>query len=188
MGAPAVPAVPAPTVKPASPYRERLDESFARAFPHAEKTKRDQAETEEEILPIAANPVAALLDGMVSAGITTILLVAIIAITRINLVAMLSNAETGASTKLNLALLFLAVIQMYMLTARTFFGATLGEWAFDLQLGSSEDQRATWYPVKVAWRMIIVTITGLVVLPLISLIARRDLVKYLTGLQLYRRP
>lgn len=189
LGAPAVPVVPAPAAKPSSPYRERMDESFARAFPHAEKTKREStAENDEEILPVAAHPVAAILDGMVAAGITTILLVAIIAITRINLVGMLSNAETASSTQLNLALLFLAVIQMYMLTARSFFGATLGEWAFDLQLGSAKDQKATWYPVQVAWRMIVVTLTGLFVLPLISLIARRDLLKYITGLQLYRRP
>lgn len=186
MGVPVVPTTPA---KPApSPYRERLDESFARAFPHAEKTKKESTEEAEELLAVSSNPVAAILDGMVAAGITTILLVAILAITRINLVGMLSNAQTDGPTQLNLVLLFLAVVQMYMLTARSFFGASLGEWAFDLQLGTSEEQRQTWYPVKVAWRMIIVTLTGLVVLPLISMIARRDLLKYLTGLQLYRRP
>jgi hypothetical protein len=39
----------------------------------------------------------------------------------------------------------------------------------------------------VAWRSIVVTATGLVVLPALSLFMRRDLIRYLTGLQLYRR-
>ena len=101
---------------------------------------------------------------------------------------MLSNAKTDGATQLHLGLLFLAVLQMYMLTARAFFGATLGEWAFELQMGTDKDQQRGIYPVQVMLRSLIMTFTGLILIPLLSFAFNRDLAKYLTGLQLYRRP
>lgn len=188
-----LPSMPSPTLPGSTPslYREKLDESFARAFPHAEKTKKETTSldtSEEALQPVSANLAAGILDAMVTAGISTILLVCILAITRINLIGMLSNAHTGATTQFQLALLFLAVLQIYMLTARSMFGASLGEWAFDLQVGSDDEQRRVFYPLQVAWRMVVVTATGIIVLPVLSLIVGRDLTKYVTGLQLYRRP
>lgn len=189
-----VPAAPA-----SSPYRERLDESFARAFPHAagrtdtretkDTSKRRQVEGEAgQLEAIPSHLGAGFLDAMIVTGISTIFLVVIILITHINLWGLLTNAQTDRPTQLHIALLFLSVLQMYMLTARSFCGASLGEWAFELQLGAADEQRKTIYPLQVAWRTILVTITGLVFLPILSMIFRRDLAKPLTGLQLYRRP
>jgi hypothetical protein len=181
----------------ASPYRERIDESLARAFPHMEKASKKSKSTDvakdseaglQGLEAVPAAPVAAFLDAMVAAGISTIALVSILAITHINLMGLLNNAQTDLPTQIHLVALFIAVLQMYMLVARAFFGASLGEWAFDLQLGSARDQKRVMYPLLVAWRSILVTATGLIILPVASLIARRDLIKYLTGLQLYRRP
>lgn len=188
---------PAPTVASkaptaSSPYRERLDESFARAFPHAEKSKREAASDHIEneamrgLEPISSHFGAGLLDAMVISGVATIALVCILAITRINLVGMLTNAKTDVPTQIHLALLFLAVMQMYMLVSRAFFGASLGEWAFDLQLGRGDQHKKWTYPLQIVWRTLLITATGMVILPLLSLVSRRDLLKYLTGLQLFK--
>jgi hypothetical protein len=191
--APSAPVVPAaaasgPAVKPPSHYRERLDESFARAFPHAEKSKTTLAsDVAQDFEPSSGHLGAGILDGMVIAGLATILLVCILAITRINLIGMLNNAQTDLPTQINLALLGIAVLQIYTLSARAFFGSTLGEWAFDLQLGLPEDQRRALYPIQVAWRTLVLTATGIVTLPILSLLFRRDLGKFLSGLQIYRR-
>lgn len=178
------------SVSSATPsYRNQLDESFARSFPRADRKKEAQKEAETpKFEPVAAHFGAGILDAMVVTGIGTILLVCILLITKVNLVGLLNNAQTAMSTQIHLALLFLAVLQLYMLTARTFTGASLGEWAFDLQMGTDEDRKRLLYPLQAAWRMIVVTATGIVVLPLLSALFRRDLVKYLCGLQLYRRP
>lgn len=195
--APAPLTPPAPTVvakapTASSPYRERLDESFARAFPHAEKSKRESisdnidSESHLSLEPTSAHLGAGLLDGMVVAGISTIALVCILAITRINLIGMLTNAKTDLPTQIHLGLLFVAVLQMYMLVARAFFGASLGEWAFDLRLGHVAQAKRWTYPLQIVWRTLLITGTGLVVLPLLSLVSRRDLLKYLTGLQLFK--
>jgi hypothetical protein len=87
-----------------------------------------------------------------------------------------------------LALLFVSVLQLYMLTARSFFGASLGEWAFDLQLGTDEEQQKTFFPLLSALRTLVITFTGFVILPIISLLAKRDITRHIGGLQLYRRP
>ncbi len=189
-----------------SPYRERLDESFARAFPHAERRPEAKSELRSEtheakatakrlhqeaeaqgLQAVASHFGAGFLDAMIVTGVGTILLVAIILITHINLWGLLSNAQTDRPTQLHIALLFISVMQLYLLTARSFFGASLGEWAFDLQLGTREDQQTTIYPLLVAWRTLIITLTGIVILPAISLLLGRDLASQVTGLQLYRR-
>lgn len=165
-------------------FRARFEESFVRSFPHAEKMIAEQA---QDLVPVQAGITSAVLDGFVVSGLSTILLVCILAITKINLVALLTSAATDVVTSVNLALLFVAVLQMYMLVARAFFGATLGEWAFDLQLGRKEDQARIAFPFRVALRTMLMTVTGLAFLPLISLLLRRDLGRDVSGLQLYRR-
>ncbi len=180
-----------------SPYRERLNESYARAFPHAETPKaKSKAKTKEVeiapnaegLVPVSANFAAATIDAMVVVGIATVFLVCILTITKVNLIGLLTNARTDDATRLHLVLLTLAVMQMYMLVARAFFGSTLGEWAFEMQLGTDAQQRKAYYPLQVIWRTLITTATGLVVLPLLSFGFRRDIAKYLTGVQLFRRP
>lgn len=184
---PAAATIAAPLVQPASPYRDRMTEGFAKAFPQGEKSKATSTEAAAGLVPVAANFAAALIDAMVVAGISTILLVCIITITKINLIALLSNASTDGSTQLNLVFLAMAVLQIYLLISRAFAGATLGEWAFDLQIGTNTQQRSLAYPAQVLWRSIVTTATGLILLPLLSFAFNRDLSKYLTGLQLYRR-
>jgi hypothetical protein len=209
--------LPPPTAAPGSSvYREKMNESFAKAFPHAEQRTRtpegatvggmsrssnrtagsaapmtDAEKAAQKALEKNAAPhnmPGAILDAMVTLGISTIFLVCILAITRVNLMGLLTNANTDTSTQVHLAMLFVAVLQMYMLTARSFFGASLGEWAFDLQVGTDDQQRSAVYPLQVAWRTLLMTFTGFLVLPLLSLLFKRDLAQPLTGLGLIRRP
>jgi hypothetical protein len=191
LGVPSAPAIPAP-----SAYSDRLNEGLSKAFPRMEKAKTraktsntvQAVATEGETLKaIPAHLMTGVLDAMVVTGVSTLLLVCILAITHVNLTGLLTNAVTDGPTQVHIALLFISGLQLYLLTARSFFGASLGEWAFDVQLGTDHDQKLPVYPLLVAWRTILVTMTGFVVLPILSLIFRRDLAKILTGLQTYQR-
>lgn len=194
MGPLASATMPAPMVTP-SPYRERMNEGFAKAFPKTEAgteagaaaNRATAKEAAEGLQPVAANFASGLIDGMVITGIATILLVCIVTITKINIIGLLTNAGTDTKTQFNLVLLFAAVLQVYMLVSRAFAGATLGEWAFDLQLGTNDQQKKLTYPLQVLWRTAATTLTGLFALPLLSFAFNRDLGKYITGIQLYRR-
>ena len=74
---------------------------------------------------------------------------------------------------------------LYLVLSRCFFGRTIGEWMFRLQLGSSEDQEKATYPVRVLIRSFFILISGFLVFPIFSLLFRKDLLFYLSGLSLY---
>lgn len=177
-----------------SEFQKSLEESFSKAFPQptVRKTKVNTARTqtaaavETSLTPMAANLSSAIVDALTVAGISILCLVILLTITHADLFGLLNNAQTDNITQVNLVLLFLSTLQLYMLVARSFLGLTLGEWAFDTQLGSTADQTRASYPLKVAWRTLLITGTAFV-LPLISMIARQDILRPLTGLQLFGR-
>ncbi len=63
----------------------------------------------------------------------------------------------------------------YMIMLRVFLGFTIGEWACSLRLGNLKQRLNRFYSLRVVARMFLIFITGLVVLPLISLLIGRDL-------------
>ncbi len=190
---PMVAATPAPTVSGfrQTEFQARLEESFAKAFPQTtvRKAKINAANTAihgAKLSPIAGSISSAVVDALTVVGMSILCLVILLTITEANLFGLLTNAQTDKVTQANLALLFLSTLQLYMLVARSFFGMTLGEWAFDAQLGTPADQAKPLYPIRVALRTLIATATGFL-LPLISIIAQRDILRPLTGLQLFGR-
>ena len=74
---------------------------------------------------------------------------------------------------------------LYLVLSRCFFGRTIGEWMFRLQLGSEEDQGKATYPVRVLIRSFFILISGFFIFPVLSLIFRKDLLFYLSGLSLH---
>lgn len=172
-------------------FQARLEESFSKAFPQAtvRKAKVNAATAATNgvaLSPIPASISSAIVDALTVVGVSILCLVILLSITQADLFGLLNNAQTDKITQMNLALLFLSTMQLYMLIARSFFGMTLGEWAFDAQLGTASDQAKPLYPVRVAFRTLIATAT-VFLLPIISMIANRDILRPLTGLQLFGR-
>ena len=91
------------------------------------------------------------------------------------------------TAQISAIMLFVVVLQIYVVTSRSLFGCTLGEWTFDCQMGTDPQQKDGYYPMQVLWRSLLTIGTGVILIPLLSFISRRDLARYLTGLQLYRR-
>lgn len=138
-----------------------------------------------EKAPVAIR--SALLDFVFVVALSLVFLVTLLLVTKVSLSAVVLNSSVDIPTQLSMILLFVAVMQMYVVVSRSFFGRTLGEWTFDYQMGSNKQQSSPFYPLRVALRSLLVTLTGVVVLPLISFVIRRDLSGLLTGLQLYRQ-
>ena len=127
---------------------------------------------------------SAILDTLVAVGLGCLLLVVALSITNVNLLALLENSQTDRETIAALALLFIAGGLLYVLAARSFVGATLGEWSYEIRVGDHRARTRWFYPVLVMWRGLLITATGFVVFPIISMIAGTDVLKYLTGLEL----
>jgi hypothetical protein len=133
---------------------------------------------------ISAHFGSAVLDTLVSIGIACLLLAIALSITGANLLAMLENSATDEAMMASLAAFFVASGLLYVLAARTWVGATLGEWSYEVRVGTENSRTRWFYPVLILWRGFLVAATGFVVLPLISMIVGTDVLKYMTGLQL----
>ncbi len=184
-----------PVVKPTP----RTEPKLYPPMPHAPPPKLDtrvkiepvsqivSTYAEPKLNAVALNLPAVLIDAVMIFALSILFLVAVLVVTKVDLVSVMTNAQNDGMTQLSLLLLVVAVVQLYMITLRSFFGSTLGEWAFDSQLGTAAQQMSVLFPLLVLWRSIFITITGLFPLPILSLLFGRDLAAYATGLNLYAR-
>jgi hypothetical protein len=151
-------------------------------------TRRGAADSpQRKLLPITVSFESAVLDLIIVMGLTLVFMVALLMVTKVDLNVVFRNLNTDYMTQISLGVLFLAVMQMYVVISRSFFGRTLGEWTFDLQMGEDQEQQLEVYPLKIAARSFLVTITGLVLLPLISALLGRDIAGQITGIRLYKQ-
>jgi hypothetical protein len=152
-------------------------------------TRRGAADSPQRRLlaPATLSLPSALLDFVIVLALSIVFLVALLTVTKVDLGVVMKNLNSDLMTQLSLAIMFIAVMQMYVVIARSFFGRTLGEWTFDLQVGQDGDQVKESYPLRVALRSFLVTSTGLIFLPLISALIRRDIAGSICGVKLYRQ-
>lgn len=138
-----------------------------------------------EKVPVAIP--SAILDGVVVLALSLVFLVALMTVTKVDLAALIFQTGLDVPTKVAFGLLFISVMLMYVVVVRSLFGRTLGEWTFDFQMGDDQQHRLASYPMKVLWRSLLNVATGVILMPALSLILRRDVLAPLTGLQLYRQ-
>lgn len=74
---------------------------------------------------------------------------------------------------------------LYMITTRFFIGSSIGEAACDLRLGKPQERMSSKYFAKVILRATLIMVTGIVVLPALSLIFGTDIPGKLSGLKLW---
>jgi len=76
------------------------------------------------------------------------------------------------------------ILGTYMIMLRVFLGYTVGEWACSLRLGNLKQRLNRFYSLRVVARMFLIFITGLIVLPAVSLLIGRDIAGLLVRLPL----
>jgi hypothetical protein len=140
-----------------------------------------------QLEPATVSLQAAILDAVVVTAVTLLFLVSLVLITKIEIFSVFASAKTDITTQLSLILLFLAVMQMYVVVARSFYGRTLGEWTFDYQLGRDEEHSRTMYPILVTLRSLLIILTGLITLPVLSWMTGKDLAGRVTGVALFQQ-
>ncbi len=178
-----------------TPYKPELTPIGKVDFQIPDKTMSEQVGARrgasdnlvKPLTPVAVSFSSILLDGAIVMAFSLIFLVSLIAVTGVDLVSVVRSSQSEFSTQLSLAVLYLAVFEMYVIVSRSFFGCSIGEWTFDLQMGEDKQLIKAHYPAQVLWRSILNLLTGIVILPLLSLLFGRDIAAKFTGLQLYRR-
>ncbi|MGZ3782393.1 MAG: RDD family protein [Pseudobdellovibrionaceae bacterium] len=74
---------------------------------------------------------------------------------------------------------------VYMISIRSLMGSTIGEWSCNLRLGQPHERLQSNYIFRVALRSTLILFTGIVTLPILSLILGRDIAGMLSGLRLF---
>jgi hypothetical protein len=80
---------------------------------------------------------------------------------------------------------FVGSFWLYLVFMRVFSGATLGEMTCSLRLGQPLQRRQSTYILKVIFRTSLIILTGIFLLPLISLVLKRDIAGEISGLKIY---
>ena len=162
--------------------------SLRESISPAEATRRGAHDAKiREFVPVSFSISSTILDAVIVLALSMVFMMTLIFATGVNLTSVLASASRETSAMLSLVVLYLAVWQMYVVVARSFFGATLGEWTFDLQLGETKQHTDTFYPARVLLRSLATIFTGFILLPVASLIMGRDLAGRIAGLSLLRR-
>lgn len=152
-------------------------------------TRRGAADSPPPRLqPATVNVGSAILDAVIVVALSMVFLVALFMVTKVDAGQVMANLSEQTMTQASMVVLFLAVMQMYLIISRSFYGRTIGEWTFDLQIGEDREQTQESYPLRVTMRSLLVMATGIIVLPLASAIMGRDLAGQITGVRLFQSP
>ncbi len=111
----------------------------------------------------------------------------LLTVTGVELYSVIQSAQVDLGTRVSLFLLVISISLFYTTVLRSVLNSTLGEWTFDLQLGSGKEFESALYPLRSLWRQFVLIATGGVFISLCSWILRRDVAYWLTGLRLYKK-
>jgi|GEM_PF-2459262 len=181
-----------PMIAPRVPqnFDVTLNNSIANAFPRVEFQKSFFHKTvtpQKQFREVPASFASALIDGIVTLGITALFVVGIILLTDINLVKLLRTDAIMLRTGLEILGLYFGVTAVYYMISRSLCGSSLGDWAFDIQLGSEDQRMHMMYPLQVFFRVVVVLLSGIILVPLISIGFGKDIAEKFSGLKLYAR-
>lgn len=167
-----------------------LNNTLEKAFPKVGFRRpffHQTVEVQPQYTPVTSSFTSAFLDLMVIAGLTALMLVGIILLTKVDLIAVIMHTSAPMSVWLEIGAIFFGVYTLYYMCTRGLWGNTLGDWAFDIQLGLEEERLQWFYPAQVVFRMTVIALTGFVIFPLISFLFKKDLAYWISGLRLYSR-
>ena len=167
---------------------QSLSETFSEPLPVVEKKVAKKAKKQKSTslnqgylrwsLP------AMVLDGIVVTTLSLVFILALLLVTKVNFLQTLTYGGLQGSAIWSLALLFVFVAFVYMVSSRSFFGYSLGEWTFEIRLGRPSDFEKTSYPLQIMWRTLLSWVGVIFLLPLWSFLFSRDWVGSLCGLRL----
>ncbi len=130
---------------------------------------------------------AAILDGMLIIASYLAALIVVLLITKIDLFGNLLNPDEQGMIYFALFGLFATLTWIYLVAHRLFMGFTPGEWVFDQRLGLPNQLGSAKYSLAVAARSVLVLATGFVMIPLISMVSRRDFLGKAMGVELVKK-
>lgn len=142
--------------------------------------KRSQNRTAWSVFPF-------IVDGMMIVALSLMGLIVTLSTTQVDFVRNLTHKNTDPMFFVALASILVGMGVIYLVITRGFMGSSFGEIVFDVQTGNDIERQHPLYPIRVIGRAGINVITGVIFLPLISMLFRRDFAGQMTGTALVRK-
>lgn len=127
---------------------------------------------------------AAIIDGLVLTSLSCFFIIGFTLVMKTSVTEVLKVQGHSLMLKEFLVVYVLAS-WIYMISTRILMSASLGEWACDIRLGQPHERFARGYGLRVFLRATFILLTGMIPLPLLSLLFGRDIPGDLTGIKLY---
>lgn len=127
---------------------------------------------------------SASIDLMIMISLSCFALIVFSVLIRLQLSTNLKMFFTEKSLFQIFAITFTILLWVYLIVTRYLMGATLGEWSCQIRLGQPSQRLQSDYFFRVLIRSTVIMFTGVFLLPLISLICKRDFAGDLSGLKI----
>jgi len=86
---------------------------------------------------------------------------------------------------LSFSCVFIFTGWIYFIATRALVGASVGEWTCSLRLGQPSERLSDTYITRLLIRTTVGVLTGIILLPLMSLFFKKDISGFISGLKLY---
>jgi hypothetical protein len=128
---------------------------------------------------------AAFIDVLILISLSTVFLVAFSFVVQTSMGGMLGKIFHHENQLALFGEVFLMSAWLYLISIRVLMGSSVGEWACELRLGQPHERLQARYGLRVALRTSLIVLTGVITLPLLSVIFGRDIPGLVSGLKLF---
>lgn len=128
---------------------------------------------------------AALIDTLVILSLSCLFMFCYSLMLKLGLRSALGFTLSHENVVMTFSVFFLFSGWMYFISTRALTGASIGERACSLRLGQPHERIGRSYVARVIVRTTLTLFTGIITLPLLSLIFNTDIVGRMTGLNIY---
>ncbi|MFZ3229264.1 MAG: hypothetical protein WA160_03580 [Pseudobdellovibrio sp.] len=128
---------------------------------------------------------SASIDGLVIVSLSCFFAVAFSFLMKTTPTSMFVIYMKSNNPGLNLTSLFLLSTWSYLIFMRAFIGASIGEWSCGLRLGEPLQRLKKNYLFKVMFRTTVIILSGVITIPLISMLISKDIAGELSDVRIY---
>jgi len=128
---------------------------------------------------------AATIDTLVIAAMSCFFMLCLSVMLKLGLRQTLGFTLSHENALMTFLVFFTFTGWMYFIASRTLTGASIGEHTCALRLGQPHERVKKSYLARVIIRTTMTLFTGIITLPLLSLLVKKDIVGRITGLNIY---
>lgn len=130
---------------------------------------------------------AGVLDAMLIIASTLLFMIALLMVTKVDLIATLTNTQSNPMVFVATLAMFATVVFVYYVAHRIFIGATPGEWAYEMTVGEPAKIGTATLMINQVKRTLFVIFTGFIITPIISLVLGKDIAGMISGAFLVKK-